>query len=56
MHNRLQADGVVADAPRKAAGRYGTYYPAPGGFMVEVACLKPSSWAPQPNKLEPGTT
>ena len=37
---RLVAGGLDVEAPkRRQGGRYGFYYPAPGGFELEVECL-----------------
>ena len=37
---RLVAGGLEVDAPkRRQGGRYGFYFPAPGGFDLEVECL-----------------
>lgn len=39
---RLVAGGLDVAAPkRRQGGRYGFYYPAPGGFELEVECLGP---------------
>lgn len=40
MHARMTADSLVVEAPRRLQGRYGFYYPAPGGFEVEVAHME----------------
>ena len=40
---RLVAGGLEVEAPkRRQGGRYGFYYPAPGGFELEVECLHDS--------------
>ena len=40
VHSRLIADGLEVEPPkRREGGRYGFYYPAPGGFDVEVEWL-----------------
>ena len=36
LHQRLAADGFVADAPRRLHGSWTFYLRAPGGFVVEV--------------------
>ncbi len=39
-HARLVAGGLDVESPkRRQGGRYGFYYPAPGGFEVEVEWL-----------------
>ena len=45
---RLVAGGLDVEAPkRRQGGRYGFYYPAPGGFVLEVECLNAGP-RPQP--------
>ena len=53
----LTANGIEGDKPRPRQGRYSFYVPAPGGFVVEVAFLTPSTWAPdQTETAQPAVT
>ncbi|WP_309709986.1 VOC family protein [Armatimonas sp.] len=40
IYQLISADGIGDEAPERKEGRYGFYIAAPGGFVVEVACME----------------